>query len=192
MRRVPAGSFERLSSAGALWAAWMDFRRGKRRHPNVASFELDADRAIFALQRRLASGGYRPSPYRLKLVRDPKTRLIASSPVGDRVVQTALVNEIGPAYERSFIDQSYACRTGRGPHRAVLAYLQATRRHRYRLSLDIRRYFASIDHARLLGLFARRLHDRDTLALLALLLRAGGQVYRSPLAVQALGAEPTP
>lgn len=189
MKRVPVGSFERLSSAAALWAAWTQCRRGKRRHPNVAAFELDADRAIFALHRRLVSGDYKPSPYRLKLVRDPKTRLIASSPIADRVVQTALLNDIGPAYERAFIDQSYACRSGRGPHRAVLAYLQATRRHRYRLSLDIRRYFASIEHARLLGLFARRLHDRDTLALLELLLRAGGQVYRLPLAMQVLALD---
>ena len=67
------------------------------------------------LHRALRSGTYRPRPYSLKVVQDPKTRLIAAPAIVDRIVQNALLTEIGPAYERGFIDQSYACCTGRGP-----------------------------------------------------------------------------
>jgi hypothetical protein len=112
----------------------------------------------------------------------------------DRIVQNALLSEIGLSYERSFIEQSYACCTGRGPHRAVLQYLNWTRRYRYRLMLDIHRYFASIHHETLYALFACRLRDHKTLDLIARLLASGGAVYQSPLAVKVLGlaADPVP
>jgi len=183
MRSVASGSFDRLSSASALWRAWLECRRGKRRQPRIAAFDVDADTQILRLQRALASGTYRPAPYRLTVVQDPKTRLIAAPSIVDRIVQRALLDEIGRTYEASFIDQSYACCHGRGPQRAVLKYLEWTRRHAWRVSLDVRRYFASVEHATLLRLFARRLGDPRTLALIERLLVAGGAVYQSPLAL---------
>jgi RNA-directed DNA polymerase len=194
MRSVPAGSFDRLSRLEALWRAWLLCRRGKRRQPRIADFDLDADHHVCQLHRNLRSSSYVPGSYRLQIVHDPKTRLVAAPQLRDRIVQTALLNEIGPTYESSFIDQSYACCAGRGPLRAVLAYLAFTRRFRFRISLDVRRYFASIHHEILLGLFSRRLRDARTLGLLAAMLQAGGKVYRSPLAVEALNlaSDPVP
>ena len=192
MRTVAASSFERLSEPRALWRAWLSCRRGKRRQPRIVAFDLDADTHIFRLHRALRDGRYRPSGYRLQVVHEPKTRLVAAPEIPDRVVQTALLDDIAPVYERGFIDQSYACCTGRGPHRAILEYLRWMRRCRYRLTLDVRRYFASIRHDTLLALFARRLRDRDTLALLAAMLAKGGEVYRTPLAVRILDLENDP
>ncbi len=194
MRSVPAGSFERLSSLEGLWAAWLRCRKGKRRQPRIAAFDLDADTHVCRLHRSLSSGAYWPRPYRMTVVQDPKTRLIAAPAIADRIVHNALLAEIGPTFERGFIDQSYACCTGRGPHRAVLEYLRWLRRYRFHLSLDVRRYFASMHHDTLLGLFAHRLRDRRTLALIRDLLAAGGRVYRSALAVKTLGldADPVP
>ncbi len=182
MRSVAAGSFQCLSSLGALWRAWLDCRRGKRRQPGMAAFELDADRHLCRLHRVMVRGSYQSAPYRLSIVRDPKTRLIAAPAIRDRIVQTALLNVIAPTIERGFIDQSYACCTGRGTHRAVLEYLKWTRRFRYRLPLDIRHYFASINHNILLELFSHRVRDEDTLALIRNMLCAGGKVYQSSLA----------
>jgi len=187
MRSVPAGSFQRLTSFKALWQAWLAYRRDKGRRPVIAAFDLDADRHLLALHRELAAGTYRPRAYRVSLVRDPKTRLVAAPAVRDRVLQRALLAEIGPAYERAFIDHHYACGTGRGPHRAVLHYLRCMRRFRHRLALDIHHYFASVDLDCLLDLFAHRLRDADTLALIRRLLAAGTGVYHTPLARDVLG-----
>jgi RNA-directed DNA polymerase len=74
-----------------------------------------------------------------------------------------------------------------GAHRAALAYLGWMRHYPWRLHLDIRHYFASIGHARLLDLLTHRLNDSRTLTLIADLLAAGGAVYRHPLAALALG-----
>ncbi|WP_295586392.1 reverse transcriptase/maturase family protein [uncultured Lamprocystis sp.] len=192
MRSVPAGSFERIASFPALWGAWHAYRRGKRRRPAVAAFDLDADLAILALQRDLAAGTFAPSPYRITLIADPKVRIVAAPALRDRVLQRALLDGIGPTYERGFIDQSFAVCSGRGAHRAALAYLGWMRDYPWRLHLDIRHYFASIGHAPLLDLFAHRLRDHRTLALIADLLTAGGAVYRDPLAALALGDHRVP
>ena len=65
MRSVAAGSFERLSSFDGLWRAWGASRRGKRRWPTLASFDLDADLTLLHLHRALREGRYAPSPYRI-------------------------------------------------------------------------------------------------------------------------------
>lgn len=192
MHSVATGSFQRLSSLEALWNAWLKCRQGKRRQPRIAAFERNADQHLIRLEYALERGYYRPQSYRLKIVQDPKTRLIAAPPIRDRVLQQSLIGEIGPYYERSFIDHSYACLHGRGPHRAALKYLQWMRKYRYRLALDIRRYFASIQHAALYELFARRLRDPLTLALINQLLEAGGEVYQSQLAIDALDLQKHP
>ncbi len=194
MRSVPAGSFERLSSPEGLWRAWRQYRRGKSRQPRVAAFDLDADTHVFALHRQLRDGSYRPGRYDVSVIRDPKIRFIAAPALRDRVLQQALIDDIGNYYERGFIDDSYACCSGRGPHRAVLRYLGWTRKFRHRLSLDVRRYFLSIHRPTLCELIGRRLRDARTRELVELLLDHGGTVYRHPLAIETLNlpADPLP
>jgi hypothetical protein len=192
MRTIPTGSFARLSSLPALWRAYQACRRGKRRQPRMAAFDLDADRHLCALQRALVADRYQPEPWRLRVIRDPKTRLIAAPSIRDRIVHRALLDEIGPHYERSFIEHSYTGAIGRGPHRAVLQYLQWLRCYDYRLGLDIRRYFPSIHHTTRYRLLFRKLHDPRTQALIQLLLASGGAIYRTPLAMQVLELERYP
>ena len=177
------GSFD--NRAGAL-------RSANRNRNRVAAYDLDADTHVCRIHRQLTGGQYRPGPYRVWSIRDPKTRVVAAPSMDDRVAQRALLDDIGPVYERGFIDQSYAVGTGRGPQRAVLTFLKWLRRYRYRLSLDIRRYFLSVDLAILHGLFARRLDDPRTLELIASMLAEGSAVYRSPVAIEALGLEREP
>lgn len=187
MRSVPAGSFARLSQPVALWRAYLAARKGKRRQPVMARFDLEADRHVLDLARQLEAGRYRTAPFRLKIIHEPKARLIAAAALVDRVVHHALLTEIGPTFERGFIDHSYACCAGRGAHRAVIRHLGWTRRHRYRLSLDVARYFPSVEHARLRALLARRIRDERTLALIDEIIAAGGAVYQSAKARKLLG-----
>ena len=187
MKTLQSGSYQRLASPASLWQAWRACRRGKRRNPTIARFDIDCDRHVFALHRELLQHRYRPSPWRLHAIRDPKTRLIAAPAVRDRVVHHAVLNEIGPVYERSFMHQSYAAGRGRGPHRAVLDGLRCQRRYDWRLHLDVSAYFLSIGHERLLGLFAARLRDADSLDLLRLLVESSEQVYCHRLAARILG-----
>jgi len=192
MRSVPSGSFERFTSPAALWRAWCDHARGKARRPAVAAFALDVDRHVFALARALAAGSYRPAPYHQHVVRDPKLRLISAPDLRDRILHQAIVAELGPHFTRSYIDDSFACLPGRGPQRAVLRHLAFTRRHTFRLALDVARYFPSIDHDIALEILRHRLRDRRTTDLLAILLHHGGEVYDTALAREILGQPGVP
>ena len=192
MRSVPAGSFSRLSAVASLWRAWREYSRGKGRWPAVAQFALDADTAIFALHRDLRAGRYLSDRYSQHVIHDPKTRLISAPSLRDRVLHQAVVGEIGPVFVRGFIHDSYACRPGRGPQRAILRYLHWTRRYRWRMTIDVRRYFPSVQHETLIALLKRRIRDRDTRALVAELVRSGGEVYRTPLAARVMGLDTVP
>lgn len=96
-------------------------------------------------------------------------------------------------YEHSFVDHSYAVGSGRGPQRALLTYLKWLRRYRWRLSLDVARYFASIDHRILCQLFDHRLgREPRTRALIRAMIAEGGTVNRSPIAIETMGLDSHP
>lgn len=189
MRRV-GDIFERLVARDNLWAAWLDFQRGKRGRPAVQRFAPDAAAELVDLRRELREGTYRPGPYRRLLLCEPKRRLIAAAPVRDRVVHHAVHRVLAPVLDRGLIDGTFACLPGRGSHRALLAFVAALRRRRFVLHLDIRRYFLSIDRAVLIDeVMARKIKDRRTLALLRTIADSGADLYRVPGVVDFLGLE---
>ena len=67
---------------------------------------------------------YRPGAYHEFYLYEPKKRMISAAPYRARVVHHALCNVIEPIFERTFIFDSYACRVGKGTHRAVNRFTQ--------------------------------------------------------------------
>ncbi|MCK6529905.1 RNA-directed DNA polymerase [Myxococcota bacterium] len=175
---IAAPGFDDVVSVDNVWRAWRDFERGKRRRPDVAAFALDADRHVHRLARELASGAWHPGPYRLLRITDPKRRIVAAATVRDRVVHHAIHRVLAPRWDRSFLDQSYACLVGKGSHRAVLRFLGELRRYRFVLQLDVRRYFYSIDREILRTLVYGRAGGADLRALLDQVVDSGGGLYR--------------
>lgn len=158
----------------------------------MAWFDLDADRKILELHRALRNGRYRPRPWTLRVIADPKVRIIAAPAIRDRIVQRALLDEIGPAYEQGYRPEHFAQSQAKGPLRACLTFLRLQRRHRHRVHLDVRRYFASIHLPTLRRLMFRRLRDPCTRQLIDRQLASHAAVYESPLAVAALDLERAP
>lgn len=151
--------WDRVIDPVNLWRAWREFASGKRRRPDVAAFDLDAAVHVVRIALQLASGRYRPGPYRLLRIADPKRRLVAAAPVRDRVVHHAVHRVVAPWWNRSFSEHSFACLAGRGSHRAVLRFRGELHRWRHVILLDMCAYFYSIDRAVLAGLLARRLPE---------------------------------
>ncbi|HNC99255.1 MAG TPA: reverse transcriptase domain-containing protein, partial [Myxococcota bacterium] len=179
--------FEAVVSPENLWQAWRSFERGKRRRRDVAAWGIDAERGVLRLSRELAEGRWRPGRYRLIRVRDPKRRVVAAAPVRDRVVHHALHQILAPWWNRRFIHHSYACLPGRGSHRALLCFFRRARSHRYVLSLDIARYFYSIDRSILKNLLFPAFPEPPLRALLQRVLDSGADLYQQPDVAQWLG-----
>jgi retron-type reverse transcriptase len=166
MSRV-TGLWPILTSAPHLFAAARTAARRKRKRPGVAAFLLNLETEVFALRRDLIDGTWHPGPYRTFTVADPKPRVISAAPFRDRVVHHALTSLIEPPFERRFIRDSYACRTGYGTHRALDRARAACRTFPYVLKCDVARYFPSIDHEILLKQLARVIACDATLDLAA-------------------------
>jgi retron-type reverse transcriptase len=133
---------------------------------DVANFEFSLERELLCLEIELRDQSYRPGAYRQFRVFEPKPRLISRAPFRDRVVHHALCRVIEPLFERSFISQSYACRVGKGTHRALDRFQALARAYRWAMTCDISKFFASIDHQVLLGLMRRKVRDRKCLWLI--------------------------
>lgn len=169
MKRL-GGIWDRMVSFENLLLAYRKARRGKGRSEDVARFALNLETQLLGLQRDLLAGAYRPGGYRLFTVYERKPRVIAAAPFRDRVVHHAVINQIEPPLDRTFIDDSYACRSGKGVHRAVDRYQQWSRRYVYALKMDVAQYFPSIDHQILKEKLRRRIKDRRVLDLLDLIV----------------------
>jgi len=150
-----------MISFASLLRAAHKASRGKRLLPGVASFHFDQERALWRLHEELAEKTYRPGPYRSFTIYEPKQRQISAAPYRDRVVHHALTGVLEPIFERSFISDSYACRKGKGTHRAVDRAQEFAGRYRYVLKADIRKFFPSMDHEICKELVARKIKDPD-------------------------------
>jgi len=111
-----------------LLRAYHKASRGKRGRPPATGFEYHLEDNLVRLQEELTTQTYRSGPYRSFYIHEPKRRLISAAPFGDRVVHHALCQVIEPLFERSFIEDSYANRVGKGTHRALDRCQQFARR----------------------------------------------------------------
>ncbi|NJP07820.1 MAG: SUMF1/EgtB/PvdO family nonheme iron enzyme [Chloroflexaceae bacterium] len=165
-----------FSSFDNLWRAYLAARRGKRRRPAVAAYELAAESHLFALQERLNSATWQPGGYRTFVIREWKRRLVSAAPFEDRIVHHALCQVLEPLWEARFIADSYACRKGKGTLAALNRAQYFARRYSYVLQLDVREFFPSIDHDILLTTLQRHLADARLLAVCSQIIASGRDI----------------
>ncbi len=165
MKRLAVSLGELASWDNLLLATWKA-ARGKRSRPQVQAFLADLDGALARLAAGILDGAVPVGRYREFLIHDPKLRRIHAACFEDRVLHHAILNLVGPVFERSLVDSSYACRPGMGSHAAVLRAQQHLRRHAWFGQVDVAGYFPAINHVTLKGLLARCFKGGDFLALL--------------------------
>ena len=165
--------YRTVYSPANLFTAYAQCRRGKGDKPYVTEFEAHLQGNLDALGEVLRTRQWTPAGYSRFYVNDPKRRLINAPAFEDRIVHRALYDVIGPIFEKRFIHDSYACRQEKGTHAGVARIRQFLRRYPtppYYLQVDIKSYFASINHTALMTILRRKIADRDILALVQRIL----------------------
>ena len=122
MARTYKHLFEEVVALPNLIAAYKKARRRKRMRDYVYAFDRRREENLVELRDALAGGTYVPGDYHNFYIYEPKKRLVSAAPFVDRIVHHAIVNVIEPIFERGFIDDTYACRRGKGTHRAFLGH----------------------------------------------------------------------
>ena len=162
-----------------LYTAYRKARKGKRSRVEVAAFEFDMERNLLQLQTELHDQTYHPGPYHNFYIYEPKLRLVSAAPFRDRVVHHALCQVIEPIWEARFINTNFACRRGKGTHKALDQCHAWARQYRYAFHGDIVKYFPSIDHQIMRSLLARRIADPQVMWLIDQILGSGAGIQAS-------------
>jgi RNA-directed DNA polymerase len=130
-----------------------------------------------SLSRQLREDRYMPQP--VKRVWIPKPGTVEKRPLGvpvvrDRVVQTALLYVLEPIFEREFSEHSYGFRPERNARQAVERVERLLHEgYVWVVDADLKGYFDSIPHEKLLDRVAEKVADGRVLRLLRGYLEQG-------------------
>lgn len=159
------------------YAVWRNKGAAGVDQQTIQQFEAQQQWQIDQLKEQLRSGRYQPLPARRVWIPKPgstEQRPLGIPAVRDRVAQTALRNVLEPIFERDFAPSSYGFRPGRGCRQAVAEVEQLLKEgYIWCVDADLKSYFDSIPHERLMELIEQRIVDGKVLRLIEQYLKAG-------------------
>lgn len=113
------GLFPKIYDFENLFYSYKAAIKCKRYRQDVMEYTDRLEDNLIILQNELIWGLYEVGRYNIFYVYEPKKRLIMSLLFKDRVAQHAIYRQLNPLIEKRFIYDSYACRVGKGTHKAI-------------------------------------------------------------------------
>lgn len=171
---------EEILGPDNLSAAWKRVKRNKGA-PGVDGMTVDqfpafARKEWTRIAEAIRKGTYRPAPVRRAFVPKPDgtERPLGIPTVLDRVIQQAVAQTLGPLFEAGFSEHSHGYRPGRSAHDAVAVMEQSwTEGRRHAVECDLKSFFDTVNHDRLMNALREKVRCRRTLGLIGRYLRAG-------------------
>jgi group II intron reverse transcriptase/maturase len=144
----------------------------------IEAFEEEAAVNLRRLHEELKWDTYQPQPVRQKKIPKPgqpgKFRSLGIPTIYDRVCQQALLNRLEPIFEPVFDAANFGYRRGRSPKDALRkVWKELQEGYEWIVDADLRDFFGSVDHEKLMILVNQRVSDGRVLGIIKKILRAG-------------------
>jgi group II intron reverse transcriptase/maturase len=165
-----------------LELAWVKVKRNRGSGgidgQSLMEFERDLKGNLERLHDQLRTGSYQPQPVMRRLIpkggQPGKYRPLGIPTVYDRVCQQALMNRLEAIYEPVFDDASFGYRRGRSTQDAMRKiWGELEQGQEWVVDADLKDFFGSADHGKLLELLNQRIADGRVLSLLESMMKAG-------------------
>lgn len=146
-------------------------RKGKSTQYGVIAYDKNREANLAILHDKLINKTFITSRYKTDTIFEPKERRVYKLPYyPDRIVHHAIMNVLEPVFTSIFTADTYSCIKGKGIHGMAYGIRRALDTDKpgttYCLKLDIKKFYASIDHDTLKQLLRRKFKDQDLLWLL--------------------------
>jgi group II intron reverse transcriptase/maturase len=146
----------------------------------LLDFEKVLEEQLDRLHQELKNDTYQPLPVRRQLIpkagQPGKFRPLGIPAIYDRVCQQALLNRLEPIFEPVFDDASFGYRKGRSTKDALRKiWKELGAGAEWIVDADLKDFFGSVEHEKLLTLVAQRISDGRVLRLIERMLKAGVQ-----------------
>lgn len=170
----------RFFSVANLQQAYGSLARDKAKGSDGISKDKYGEDLAGNLQRlhqKMRSMSYRPAAARLILIpkADGRMRPIAVSNFEDKLVQKIAADILTAIYDGEFKPYSFGFRPKRSCHGAIGYLHDKLRKHNLNwvVDIDLKNYFNTIDHAKLVAMLEQRIADKRFLQYIARMLKAG-------------------
>src|SRR3954471_8533931 len=145
---------------------------------SVEAFAAQLDQQLDRLQSELKDETYQPQPVRQvqipKAEKPGEFRMLGVPTIYDRVCQQALLNRLEPIFEPVFDEANFGYRRGRSTKDAMRkVWKEIQNGQEWIVDADLRDFFGSVDHEKLLRLIAQQVADGRVLRLIRAMLKAG-------------------
>ncbi|MEQ8706059.1 MAG: RNA-directed DNA polymerase [Phaeodactylibacter sp.] len=155
-----------ISDMDNLRLAFWKASKGKRYSASVLDYQSRLEEHLWSLKKAIENGIVEVGDYRYFFVFEPKKREICASAFREQVLHHALMNSCHAYFDRAQIFDSYASRKGKGTYAALDRAKVYNREYEWYLKLDVRKFFASIQHTVLKKQLARLFKEERLLSIL--------------------------
>ena len=169
-----------------IYDTWNIVRKTCKNRKAIYRFAVNKNTNIYNIYTVLKEKKYKPLPFRLFLIFEPKPRLVMSQSVSDKIVNHFVTNYyLLPYLESSLIDSNVATRKNKGSKYAndlLEKYINTIRlknndKEIYCLKIDISKYFYTIDHNILIEKLQKKIKDPDVIDLIRKIIGETNQPY---------------